>query len=305
MNDGENADDDKELNTIMPSREKSHGLVSFSSSDSSSSDSDSDVFVPLTSKDDGEYIRMIRVDPDKILLPQTITNECVSKYRLGKRIGCGSQALIFEGADANVVIRVASIENQTDKLQQFKRDVEIRRKLQDRNCKTSFVQLLDAFICNNKFGVEVMPKADGNLLDLVYKHGSIKLIEMIMEKSVEALKGLHECRIVHRDIGFQNILYKKNGADFQILLTDFEGAADLPSSDRRMDQAFDGYSVLDTLALEKMREELISLQILFQALDAGDKETAVNCWERRLNSFVKTVLNCSYPEVRTRLNTLK
>lgn len=281
--------------------ETSSSSSSDDSDDSDSSNDSDDAPEPLIQNVD---LSAIQVDRDKIPNTRIVSEQCVSQYELGAPIGCGTQAMIYSSKDGKVAIRIATLKK---KKEAFLRDVQIRRVLEDCDLNAPFVRLLDVFICKNSFGVEVMPRADGNLMQLVHeKYENDNIVDTIMQKCVDGLKLLHQCRIVHRDIGFQNILFVFSGDEFDIMFTDFEDSAHITleqtKSDRFMDQAFDGYRNSDILALQNMQQELRDLQTLFRAYYAKDKSTCTKLWQG-FDSFVKKNLECSYPNIRQFLFT--
>lgn len=296
------------------------------------SEEDQETFVPLALNVD-DLARRIDVRADKITsesehpAPQSaIPTLCVSKYRLGRPLARGTQAVIFEGCaegegggSCDYVIRLALLydpvvdparqqENHIH-LQQFTRDVEIRRRLEDCAEDVPFVRLVDAFICDQRFGVEVMPRAAGNLLDLLYRTDVARManvIEEIYQQSQRLTDRMHQCRILHRDIGFQNLLYSGDTERFQVLITDFETAFYSPPAavGTQEDRAYEAYVQSDNMSLRKLRDELTEMMRLWQALRSHQAEPAVRVWHR-MDAFVKSALEHQYPEVRQQITVLR
>lgn len=258
---------------------------------------------------------------------QALSTLCVSQYRVGRVLARGSRAAIVEGCSPDLalpcttVLRLAllldeeenaarQLENQ-ENFRQFLRDVEIRRWLADCAAQPAFVPLLDVFVCQQRFGVEVMPRLAGNLLDLLYETPSDRLDDVLDEVSRQvrrAVERLHACRVVHRDLGFQNVLYTGSWQQFEVFLTDFELAFASPPDRERsteQDRAFDGYRHSDELSLHKMQRELRDFGHLLQALRAKERPRTLELWDHVLNAFLKSALEQTHPDVRQHIIQLR
>jgi len=261
--------------------------------------------------------------PDRGRLAQV----CVSKYRFGRNLAQGSQAAIFEGCEVeppqrcDVVLRLAllrdsepdpahELHNHTN-FQQFLRDVELRRVLTECSDPPLFVALRDVFVCNQEFGVEVLPRAAGNLSDLVYRTESERMdavLAEIMRQATQIVHKMHDCRVLHRDLSFQNFLYFGNSEHFQVAVTDFETAFQARPAEERTDaenRAFDGYLHADQLSLRNMEQELQAFGRLLQALRSGKAGQALALWDRTLNAFFKSTLEHTHPDIRQRLTEFR
>lgn len=264
-----------------------------------------------------------RRHPDRRRLAQV----CVSKYRFGRNIAQGSQAAIFEGCEVeppqrcDVVLRLALLRDSEPEpahelqhhanFQQFLRDVELRRVLNECSDPPLFVALRDVFVCNQEFGVEVLPRAAGNLSDLVYNTESERMDAVLAEivgQATQVVQKMHGCRVLHRDLSFQNFLYFGNSEHFQVAVTDFETGFQAPPADERTDaenRAFDGYLHADQVSLRTMEQELQAFGRLLQALRAGKAEQALALWDRTLNAFFKSTLEHTHPDIRQRLTEFR
>lgn len=300
-------------------------------------DEEKEIFMPLKA-DVSELVRAVEIREDKLVTeteraPGTpldlVSHLCVSKYTFGRAIARGTQAALFEGCDKRAspgdnsscpyVIRLALLQDLDAKpakyqknhesLRQFVRDVEIRRRLADCEEPVPFVRLLDAFVCQDRFGVEVMPRLAGNLMDLVFRAPADRVFEVIEETHRQTqvlVTKMHRCRVLHRDLGFQNLLYAGEPSDFQVMVTDFETAFYSPPavSQGAQDQAYDAYVHSDCLSLHKLKQELTDLGTLFVALHQARKEDVVQSWQR-LDAFVKSALEHAYPTVRERVTAFQ
>lgn len=294
---------------------------------------DDEVFRPVD-RDWSAFLETVEIRSEKLTSEDRrhedrryVSPNCVSKYRFGRNIAQGSQAAIFEGCEVeppqrcDVVLRLAllrdaepdpahELRNHTN-FQQFLRDVELRRVLTECSDPPLFVALRDVFVCNQEFGVEVLPRAAGNLADLLYQTESKRMDAVVAEtlrQATQVVQKMHSCRVLHRDLSFQNFLYFGNSEQFQVAVNDFETAFQARPAEERTDsenRAFDGYLHADQVSLRNMEQELQAFGRLLQAWREGQAEQALALWDQTLNAFFKSSLEHSHPDIRQGLTEFR
>lgn len=142
-----------------------------------------------------------------------------------KRDAYGGNGDIYFSDDNLTATKILRNRSSSEKLDRFKREVEVMKSLAERNIpnivEVISVELDEAHPENSKI---VMRKYDGCLSELVdLTRGNVKYTLKLLLPIVEALKKLSENSpaIYHRDLKPENILYKSTVDGYELFLTDF------------------------------------------------------------------------------------
>ena len=141
-------------------------------------------------------------------------------YHRLERIGEGSFGRVYKGrrkcTGQTVAMKFISKNGKAEKdLRNLRQEISILRVLNHEN----IIRMFDYFETDREFCV-VTEFAQGELFEILEDDGSLPEVEIqqIAKQMVNALKYLHDQRIIHRDIKPQNILIGGNGT---IKLCDF------------------------------------------------------------------------------------
>ncbi len=177
-------------------------------------------------------------------LPSSIPvlrESCKLQWGIGKKLGSGAGAVIFELTPTDKIARVTQLtqENQN----QFYNDIKVRRHI-DRISKDPATQfttrLLDSTICTAdsklRFGITVSKRYTADLESYLRTIPSKEQKREIIEKLKKDLPQLVEelwatYHVFHRDIHAKNILVASSDDEINFILTDFEKAEYIPLND--------------------------------------------------------------------------
>lgn len=156
----------------------------------------------------------------------TVTTDCTIAWSLDSLLAQGTVAYIFDGCmpehNCNAVVRVAALRTAED-AKHFQTDATIRLLLTCRKPDTTPI-LYDAFECrrDEAHGITVMEKYEGDLVDLLIRHPLLVNMQEIRNNVAALIRDIQTLRIVHNDVGWQNVLYRINNGRVRLVLTDFE-----------------------------------------------------------------------------------
>jgi len=266
--------------------------------------------VVQASRDDNKHAFLENLDsflvtnPDKPLFHcengdfqiPTSTN-CQIKWPLSNLLSQGTQAYIFDTCEDCPVVRVAEIAIKDPDLMeseetytQFITDSKIRYFLQCAQLTATDLTeelqyclnlklaplLMDVYLCHHEsryYGITALEKYEGDLMDLLLKHPA--MIEWTeLQNTLERLVTcLHARKVIHRDIGWQNFLYRIDEEQklLEIVITDFESAGTQSTVKGDWERLYYAYSNADNTAVE---DTIMYLQ---------DAETFINLFEPYLN----------------------
>lgn len=231
-------------------------------------------------------------------LPSYTSGNCMSKWQVQKELARGTQAVIFDATDGTekVAIRIALVddndEKDTESRDQFQRDIDIRLQL----CECSgfsMPKLKDAFFCN-PYGVVVLEKVDGNIMQLIQKNPDQDISPCIAALS-NLVTRMHQCGVIHRDLNYRNVLYKDTGKGIIIMLTDFETSNSEKNMGAQADRFMSAYIAEDNRSIEDMEYELGLMKTFFQAVRLKNQEVAKKVWDQ-MDGYAKGDLLSLHPE---------
>jgi len=157
---------------------------------------------------------------DQVYTKRTVEIRVGGRYRLGKKIGTGSFAEIFEGTDifdnSSVAIK---LEHNSVKYPQLLFEAKLLKSIPGTGIPT-----MNWFGIAGEYNAMVMELLGQNLEDLFNYCGkkfSLKTILMITIQLIERIKHVHDNNYIHRDIKPQNFLVGKDKAAKTIYLIDF------------------------------------------------------------------------------------
>lgn len=211
-----------------------------------------DTFQNFVTVDDTKPVLQCASGPLQI----PMTSDCTIRWKLDDLLSQGTQAYIFSTQDSSHVVRIAELEgNATDgetvsptdrfagseTYTQFRMDSQIRYYLKcdkpspevdQKHCANTKLapDMYDVYICENKgryFGISVLEKYDGDLFDMLLRRPDLISWDDLTLKLTELLNCLHSRNVIHRDVGWQNVLYRVETAGpkpYQLVLTDFESS---------------------------------------------------------------------------------
>lgn len=180
-------------------------------------------------------------DCKNIKIPE-IPKRCLLDYDIGKKIGGGQGAVVYELNGINQVIRISHLVHDLEKESfeqaeaKFERDVKVRYLLACNCKKLPITTLKDAFICDQlgeRYGATISEKFDGDLMHymeeiLQTKDARVEFLKQLRTDLPALVGAMHECNVVHRDISTGNVLVRMNPDKtlpvYQFALTDFEHA---------------------------------------------------------------------------------
>lgn len=155
-----------------------------------------------------------------------------SGYRIGRRLGRGGMAIVYEATDTRTGERVAvkmmnhRLVYDAQALAQFRREAELIEQFRHPN----LTQMKGRFSAFQTYFI-VVPYCDGlTLRDVIQLHGRLTedACRKILGQVVSALDYAHEAGIVHRDIKPPNIMLDRDG---RVQLMDFGLAKPLDEID--------------------------------------------------------------------------
>eukprot|EP00727_Mastigamoeba_balamuthi_P004254 m51a1_g13826 putative myosin light chain (410) ;mRNA; r:448701-450478 len=157
------------------------------------------------------------------------------RYAIGKEIGRGAYAGVYEGTEktsgSKVAIKIVDKRNQKPSLRaQFDREIEAMRKLRHPN----IVQLHFEH-SSEDFAYIVMDYVPGGeLYTHIEKKGKLCEAEaaVIMKQLLSAVAHMHERGIAHRDLKPENVLLTDTN-NFRVKVVDFGFSVDYEISDMK------------------------------------------------------------------------
>jgi len=145
-------------------------------------------------------------------------------YTLGEEIGRGGFSIVYKGVRINdaekVAVKVIHKKMIQEDMKLLKRELEKMKELQHPN----IVKLIETFE-DNEYAYIVMELVNSGkeLFDCIVDRGfySEKSTIIIIKQILEALKCIHEHKIIHRDIKPEKILYTEENGDIVVKFSDF------------------------------------------------------------------------------------
>lgn len=237
-----------------------------------------DTFQNFVTVDDTKPV--LQCVPGKLHIP--MTSDCTIRWKLDNLLSQGTQAYIFATQDASHVVRIAELEDvATDQFSgsetytQFKMDSQIRYELKcdkpstlvdQKQCVNTKLapDMYDVYICENKgryFGISVLEKYDGDLFDMLLRRRDLISWEDLASRLTHLLNCLHAHNIIHRDVGWQNVLYRVEPSGpkpYQLVLTDFESSRSQKTATQNQDwdRLYSAYSAADLTSVRDTIEYL-------------------------------------------------
>lgn len=214
-------------------------------------------------------------------------SHCTIAWSLGSLLAQGTMAYIFDGCESmdmcSTVVRVAPLDTADTK---FQTDSVIRHLLTCRFNGTVTPLLYDAFVCDSekRYGITVMEKYDGDLVDLIVKHPGIVNLDNIRHHLQTLVQQIQSLSVVHRDLGWQNVLYRIEGPAVKIVLTDFEDGKWFSSN--RDDRQWSAFSNNDVAQIDAVIEQL---ETVIEFLNVFDQVKSVDPNILEMDSQVRQV----------------
>jgi hypothetical protein len=247
----------------------------------------------------------VTVDDDKPMFQCTsntltipMTSDCAIRWKISSLLSQGTQAYIFATCTDCPVVRIAELDIldptnlEGETYEQFHVDSQIRYMLKcnemvhpiapDREyCLDLKISpdLYDVFICENNqryFGITALERYDGDLLDLLLRLPRLVVWNELAFKLSQVVRCLHARGIIHRDVGWQNFLYRLNDDEktVDIVLTDFESSgSEMTVKGDNWGRLYDAYShsditsVGDTIEYLKDAKTFVDLFKKYENLD--------------------------------------
>jgi len=203
-------------------------------------------------------------------------SHCTIAWSLGSLLAQGTMAYIFDGCESldmcPTVVRVAPLDTTDTK---FQTDSIIRHLLTCRFNGAVTPLLYDAFVCSveKRYGITVMEKYDGDLVDLIVKHPDIVNMNNIRHQLQGLVQQIQSVSVVHRDLGWQNVLFRQDGPTVKLVLTDFEDGkwfSSLSVSDERQWSAFSNNDVAQIDAVMEQLQTVIAFLNVFDEVKSVD-----------------------------------
>lgn len=142
------------------------------------------------------------------------------RYRLGKKIGAGSFAEIYEGSDifggSDVAIKLEHISTSTN---QLLNEAKLMKTL---SCET-YPQMFWYGVAGeyNCMVMELLGQNLEDLYDFCTRNFTLKTILLITFEAIERIKYFHDHHYIHCDIKPQNFLVGKGDKENTIFLIDY------------------------------------------------------------------------------------
>jgi len=212
------------------------------------------------------------------------TKSCELPWYLDSVLGQGRFAYVFSGCNdekvCNVSIRVSGL-HDTKKHDGFEKNYKIYNLLAAKKVTPT---MYDIFVCSaleEDLGVLVTERYDGNLMDLVIHHPDVyqRVSDIIKKQVTNQLAQLHAAGWVHRDMGWQNVVYKMvDGQHVEVACIDFDDASLGSDLGERMTDAYQAQDMNTTNLMFKTCNDIITF---FELLATpASQDDIIRAWKK-------------------------
>lgn len=171
----------------------------------------------------------------KDALSEASNRDIFKKYRVGKKLGCGSYGDVYYGErrDTGTKVAIKRIEKRSN-LRYLEREVNVAKSVDH----SQVVKTYDIFETADHLYLVLEFMEGGELYDVLAEHGTLseKIASQVVRSILQALVYLHRNGIVHRDLKPENILCKsKNWSELDVKVADFGLAGLMVNNSRQLD----------------------------------------------------------------------